>query len=157
MYPINQVILGGNPIMDNLDSLDLQIQRMEEYKRKLQRLKNQQSPMQSHNLIWDSIDAELMPMSDEQKERLFSNSEYASIYNQLQMMVQAELLNLVKSKIESTPEGKGLLESQLKIVKTLKSQIIEDTNKEMQLFNKFKEFSRTNPGITYDEFLRNNI
>ena len=44
-----------------------------------------------------------------------------------------------------------------KIVKTLKSQIIEDTNKEMQLFNKFKEFSRTNPGITYDEFLRNNI
>lgn len=155
MYPINQVILGGTP-MDSLDSLDLQIQKMEEYRKRLQRMKSQQmtSPQ---NLIWDSIDSELRPLSDEQKERLFSNSEYASVYNQLQMIVQAELLNLVKAKIESTPEGKDLLEAQLKIVKTLKSQIIEDTNKEMQLFNKFKEFSRTNPGITYDEFLRNNI
>lgn len=155
MYPINQVILGGNP-MDSLDSLDLQIQKMEEYRKRLQKMKNQQM-MPPQKLIWDSIDSELMPMSDEQKERLFSNSEYASIYNKLQMIVQAELLNLVKAKIESTPEGKDLLEAQLKIVKTLKSQIIEDTNKEMQLFNKFKEFSRTNPGITYDEFLRNNI
>lgn len=155
MYPINQVILGGTP-MDSLDSLDLQIQKMEEYRKRLQRMKSQQmAPSQS--LIWDSIDSELRPLSDEQKERLFSNSEYASVYNQLQMIVQAELLNLVKAKIESTPEGKDLLEAQLKIVKTLKSQIIEDTNKEMQLFNKFKEFSRTNPGITYDEFLRNNI
>lgn len=155
MYPINQVILGGTP-MDSLDSLDLQIQKMEEYRKRLQRMKNQQM-VPSQSLIWDSIDSELRPLSDEQKEKLFSNSEYASVYNQLQLIVQAELLNLVKAKIESTPEGKDLLEAQLKIVKTLKSQIIEDTNKEMQLFNKFKEFSRTNPGITYDEFLRNNI
>lgn len=156
MYPINQVILGGNPLMDNLDSLDIQIQRMEEYRKQLQRLKNQQIPTQQ-GLIWDSIDAELAPMSDEQKEKLFSDSEYATIYNRLQMIVQAELLNLVKTRIESTQEGKDLLESQLKLTRKLKSQIIEDTNKEMQLFNKFKEFSRTNPGITYDEFLRNNI
>lgn len=156
MYPINQVILGGNPIMDNLDSLDIQIQKMEEYRKQLQRLKNQQMPSQQV-LIWDSIDAELSPMSDEQKEKLFSDSEYATIYNRLQMIVQAELLNLVKARIESNQEGKDLLESQLKLTRKLKSQIIEDTNKEMQLFNKFKEFSRTNPGITYDEFLRNNI
>lgn len=155
MYPINQVILGGTP-MDSLDSLDLQIQKMEECRKRLQRMKNQQM-VPSQSLIWDSIDSELRPLSDEQKEKLFSNSEYTVVYNQLQIIVQAELLNLVKAKIESTPEGKDLLEAQLKIVKTLKSQIIEDTNKEMQLFNKFKEFSRTNPGITYDEFLRNNI
>lgn len=156
MYPINQVILGGNPLMDNLDSLDIQIQRIEEYRKQLQRLKNQQVPTQQ-GLIWDSIDAELSPMSDEQKEKLFSDSEYATIYNRLQMIVQAELLNLVKARIESTQEGKDLLEAQLKLTRKLKSQIIEDTNREMQLFNKFKEFSRTNPGITYDEFLRNNI
>ena len=98
MYPINQVILGGNPIMDNLDSLDIQIQKMEEYRKQLQRLKNQQVPTQQ-SLIWDSIDAELSPMSDEQKEKLFSDSEYATIYNRLQMIVQAELLNLVKARI----------------------------------------------------------
>ena len=98
MYPINQVILGGNPLMDNLDSLDIQIQKMEEYRKQLQRLKNQQVPTQQ-SLIWDSIDAELSPMSDEQKEKLFSDSEYATIYNRLQMIVQAELLNLVKARI----------------------------------------------------------
>ena len=45
-------------------------------------------------------------------------------------MVQAEILNLVKGRIESTPEGKELLQRQLKIVKKLKGKIIQETNRE---------------------------
>jgi hypothetical protein len=75
-------------------------------------------------------------------------------YNAIQTLVQAELINLIKGKIESTPEGKELLQSQLKLTKQLKGQIIEDTNREMQTFKKFKEFSKTNPGVTYEEFIK---
>ena len=32
MYPVNQVILGGESIFNNLDDIDTQIQKMEMYR-----------------------------------------------------------------------------------------------------------------------------
>ncbi len=151
MYPVNQVILGGDSMFNSLDDIDMQIQRMEAYRKKLQQLKNTPVPQR---LIWDEIDAEISPMSEEQRARLFGDEDYVSVYTKLQNMVQAEILNLVKGRIESHPEGKELLEHQLKLVKRLKGKIIDDTNREMELFKKFKEFSRTNPGVTYEEFIK---
>lgn len=68
-----------------------------------------------------------------------------------------EILNSVKSKIENTSEGKELLQRQLKIVKRLKGKVIDDTNREMEMFKMFRDYSKNNPGITYDEFLKNNL
>lgn len=93
-------------------------------------------------------------MSNEQKAMLFQNEEYSDIYNKLQAMVQTELLNLVKGRIENTEEGRELLNAQLKLVKKLKSSIVDSTNREMEIFRSFKEFSKQNPNITYDEFIK---
>ena len=46
MYPVNQVILGGDSMFNsNLDDLDVQIQRMEAYRQKLKQLKEKRSNM----------------------------------------------------------------------------------------------------------------
>lgn len=153
MYPVNQVILGGNDPLASLNDFDTQMQMLEFQKKKLQQLK-QQAQTAPQSFIWDEIDAEVRPLSEEQKDRLMSNKEYVTNYNAIQALVQTELINLIKGKIESTPEGKDLLQSQLKLTKQLKGQIIEDTNREMQTFKKFKEFSKTNPGVTYEEFIK---
>lgn len=155
MYPVNQVILGGDPL-STINDFDTQMQMLELQRKKLQQLKAQSQTV-PQKFIWDEIDAEVSPLSEEQKERLMTNKEYVMNYNAIQSLVQAELINLIKGKIESTPEGKELLQSQLKLTKILKSQIIEDTNKEMQAFKKFKEFSKTNPGVTYEEFIKANM
>jgi hypothetical protein len=42
----------------------------------------------------------------------------------------------------------------LKSVKKLKTRIINDTNREMEMFRKFKEYSKNNPEVTYDEFIK---
>jgi hypothetical protein len=154
--PINQVFLGGDPY-HTIDDLDMQIQNMENYRAKLQQLKALKNQQSTIKLIWDDIDIEISPMTDEQKGRLFNNEEYVEIYTKLNNIVQTELLNLVKAKIESTEEGKELLSKQLKLVKKLKSEIINETNKEMEVFKKFKEFSKVNPGITYEEFIKSNM
>lgn len=154
--PINQVFLGGDPY-HTIDDLDMQIQNMESYRAKLQQLKALKNQQSTVKLIWDDIDIEISPMTDEQKGRLFNNEEYVEIYTKLNNIVQTELLNLVKAKIESTEEGKELLSKQLKLVKKLKSEIINETNKEMEIFKKFKEFSKANPGITYEEFIKSNM
>lgn len=107
---------------------------------------NQQVPTQG---IWDAIDAKIAPLTQEQQNMLLSNQDYVNNYNALQSMVQAEVLNLVRGKIEASADGKHLLEEQLKLVKLLKSKIVEVTNKEMELFKAFKEASKTNPNLTY--------
>ena len=155
MYPVNQVILGGDSMFNNLDDLDLQIQRMEAYKKKLQQLKTSQNVIATP--IWDNIDKEVSSMPEDQKTKLFDNAEYSDLYIKLQAITQAELLNLVKSKIESSPEGKELLQNQLCLIKKLKTKIAEETSREMELFNKFKEYSKSHPEVTYDEFIKKGL
>lgn len=168
MIPVNQVILGGgDPLLGNNiigNNLDEQIQMLERYKQNLeaarqmrqQSIQPQQQPqvVQPQKLIWDEIDAEIEPMTDEQKNRLLQDEDYVNTYNTIQSMVQAELLNLVKGRIESTQDGKELLNSQLKIVRKLKTRIINETNREMEMFRKFKEFSKQHPEVTYEEFIK---
>lgn len=166
MIPINQVILGGgDPLLGNSmvgNSLDEQLQLIEKYKQNLeaakqlrQQVQPAQQPMpQPQRMVWDEIDAEISPMSDEQKTRMLQDEDYVDTYTKIQDMVQAEILSLVKGRIEATPEGKELLQRQLKIVKKLKSKIIQETNREMEMFRKFREFSKTHPEVTYEEFIK---
>lgn len=155
--PLNQFILGGDSMFsNNLDDIDTQIQRMEAYRQRLKQLKESQQIQnnQPQRLIWDEIDSEITPMSNEQKNRLLNDQDYVSIYTELQSMVQAELLNLVKAKIEGSERGKDLLQKQLKIVRKLKTKIIEDTDREMEMFKRFKEYSKEHPNTSYDEFIK---
>lgn len=164
MIPVNQVILGGgDPLLGNSmvgNSLDEQLQLIEKYKQNLEAAKQLRQQAQSvqqpvpQRMIWDEIDAEIGPMTDEQKTRMLQDEDYVDTYTKIQDMVQAEILNLVKGRIETTPEGKELLQRQLKIVKKLKGKIIQETNREMEMFRKFREFSKTHPEVTYEEFIK---
>lgn len=163
MIPVNQVIVGGDPLLGGSvigNSLDEQLQLLERYKQNLEAAKQMkqqsipQQPITTQKLIWDEIDAEVSPMTDEQKNRLLQDEDYMDTYTKIQNMVNAEILNLVKSRIESTPEGKELLTHQLKTVKKLKNKIIDDTNREMDMFRRFREYSKQHPEVTYDEFIK---
>lgn len=175
MIPVNQFILGGSdplllPSEKMTNSIDEQIAFLQSQKQAINEayrrnaiaaanngvVQNQQVvPQQPVNQgIWDAIDAEIAPLTQEQQNMLLTNQDYVTNYNALQSMVQAEVLNLVRGKIEASEEGNHLLEEQLKLVKLLKSKIVEVTNKEMELFKAFKEASKTNPTLTYEEFLK---
>lgn len=159
MTPINQVILGGDPLLNSSmlgNGLDEQLQLLERYKQNLEtmkQLKQQVQPVLKRS-IWDEIDMEVSSMTNEQKAVLFNNQEYADLYSKIQEIVQSELLSLVKDKVESSEEGKSLLQEQLKTVKKLKTKITEDLNQEMELFKRFKEYSKSHPEVTYDEFIK---
>lgn len=167
MIPVNQVILGGgDPLLGTSivgNNIDEQLQLLEKYKQNLEAARQAKQQIQNNTqqntmkLIWDDIDVELASMSEDQKKMLFQDDEYADIYTKINELVNSEILNLVKVKIESSSEGKELLSKQLKVVKKLKEKIMEETNKEMELFRKFKEFSKQHPEVTYEEFIKNSI
>lgn len=169
MIPVNQVILGGgDPLLGTTavgNSIEEQLQFLERQKQLLEAARQRQfgqqpqqpQPVQPQKLIWDDIDAEVEPMTQEQKNMLFQDEDYLDSYNKLQSLVQAEILSLVKSRIENTQEGRELLSNQLKIVKRLKGKIIDATNREMDMFRRFREFSKNNPNVTYEEFVKANM
>lgn len=152
MYPVNQVFLGNSDPLLSQSDINNQIQLLKQYEAQLALM--QKKGTLHTDLIWDDIDREVSSLTDLQKSRFLEDKEYVEISNALQNMVQIELLNLVKAKIENTEEGRDLLQRQLRLVKKLKTKIIEDTNNEMAIFKKFQEFSKDNPNLTYDEFVK---
>ena len=147
-------ILAGNnySIPDYFKGLDDEINRLNELK---QRINQRQSNPQPYYSIWDEIDKEVSALTDEQKSILGKDETYVSIDRELQMMIQQELINSVRGKIENSTRGKELLESQLKNIRDKKKHIVEESNKEMELFKKFQIAVQANPNITYSEFVKN--
>lgn len=109
MIPVNQFILGGSdpllyPSEKMTNSIDEQIAFLQSQKQAINEAyrrnaipnanngttQNQQVPTQG---IWDAIDAEIAPLTQEQQNMLLSNQDYVNNYNALQSMVQAEVLN----------------------------------------------------------------
>ena len=156
MIPVSQINIGGDPLLgaqgynieEQLRQLELRRQSLESMKQ----LNTQAIPNSS--IIWNQIDDEVKTLSTEQLQKLFENEDYSRIYMRIQELVSAEILNLVKPRIESTPEGKQLLQEQLNLVRKMKPKIVEDSNREVELFRRFREFSKANPDVTYDEFLK---
>ena len=155
MIPVSQINIGGDPLLgtqgfnieEQLRQLDLRRQTLESMKQ----LNTQAIPQ---TVIWNEIDAEIKVLSPAQIQKLFENEDYVKTYSRIQELVNAEILNLVKPRIESTPEGRQLLQEQLNLVRKMKPKIVEDSNREVELFRRFREFSKTNPDVTYDDFLK---
>lgn len=80
---------------------------------------------------------------------------YAGIEQELQFLIQQELINSVKGKVSNSPRGKELLDMQLKNIKDKKAKIVEEANKEAELFKKFQIATQANPNLTYAEFIKN--
>lgn len=155
MIPINQITIGGDPLLNNTGfNIEEQLRQLELRRQSLESMKQLNPQAIPQTVIWNEIDAEIKVLSPAQVQKLFENEDYIKVYSRIQELVNAEILNLVKYKIESSTEGNQLLRNQLDILKKLKTKIVEDTDREVALFKQFKEFSKTNPNVTYDEFLK---
>lgn len=83
---------------------------------------NQQVPTQG---IWDAIDAEIAPLTQEQQNILLSNQDYVNNYNALQSMVQAEVLNLVRGKSKLVLMANIYLKNNLNLLSYLKVKLLK--------------------------------
>lgn len=147
-------VLTGNVYshQDYFKGLDEEIARLNELRRNLTK---QSVPNRKEVSLWDEIDKEVSALTNEQKSILGQDETYVSIDRELQMMIQQELINSVKGIVENNPNGRKLLEAQLKNIRDKKSQIVEASNKEMELFKKFQVAVQVNPNLTYAEFIKN--
>lgn len=155
MIPVSQINIGGDPLLNTPGfNIEEQLRQLEMRKQTLESMKQLNPQAMPTSIIWNEIDSEVKVLSNEQLQKLFENEDYVRTYSRIQELVNAEILNLVKPRIESTPEGKQLLQEQLNLVRKMKPKIVEDTNRDMELFRRFREFSKTNPDVTYEDFIK---
>ena len=128
----------------------------QEIENRMQYLQEMKSRMEQRSTlaptIWNTIDSEINSLTDEQKSILFSDKRYIEIDTQLKQLVQQFLIDSVKYKIEQSEIGKSLLQKQLEYIRSNKQAIVTESNKKLELFEKFKIAASSNPNITYKEF-----
>lgn len=149
---------NGQPV-DYATAIDNQIAQMQSIKQQL--VDNRLQPPQNvvnqqlkQITLFDEINNEVSALTNSQKEILFKDKEYAQNEYEIQTLVQEELINLVKAKLQAKPRGKELLDKQLKLVRDKKKEIVEESNREMELFKKFQIAAQANPDLSYAEFIK---
>lgn len=113
-----------------------------------------QQAVQQVNL-WDEIDKEVCSLNNDQQAIFAKDDVYNNVSAELQMLIQQELINSVRDKVANSPRGKELLEKQLNNIRAKKDSIIEEANKELELFKKFQIAAQANPKLTYVDFCNN--
>lgn len=155
------LLAGMNTPVDYISQLDAQIQQLNNAKAQLQsQLTNQNQPIQPQSVVqqvnlWDEIDKEVCSLNNDQQAILAKDDVYNNVSAELQMLIQQELINSVRDKVANSPRGKELLEKQLNNIRAKKDSIVEEANKELELFKKFQIAAQANPKLTYVDFCNN--
>lgn len=107
----------------------------------------------SRTPIWDKIDAEVSAMTDQQREMLLQDEDYIAVNAELEQIIQAQLLRIVKPQVEGSEQGREVLMKVQDTLQVVKRRVQEHSNKEMQLFRQWQTFSAANPNATYNDFM----
>lgn len=165
MFPNCQINMGyGDPLLaprgfEQANYIDTELNRLEQAKQQLIAARdNIQLPVKGTTInnghLWADIDSEIATLNADQQKILANDEEYQAIDKELQMLIQAELINSVKDKVANSERGKVLLERQLTNIKDKKNKIVEESNKEIELFRKFQIAAQANPNLSYVEFIK---
>lgn len=139
--------INNDPLLSGYKSNQSQI--VEEYRRKVETQNTSRTP------LWDKIDAEIAPLTDEQKIRVLNDDEYLAKQTELQQIINDQVLMMIKPYVEQSERGKHLLSEIYDIVQVAKKKAVQETNKEMEMFRLWQDYSKKHPEATYAEFLKN--
>lgn len=143
----------NDPLLGNRPSLE-QLERQNEVcAQRLQELRNMpvhSAPQKTSTPLWDEIDKVVSSLNEQEKAVLENNTEYYENSVAIQGMVNAEILSLVKGRVESSREGRDILERQLSLVRRMSKEAREETAKRDALF---REYITQHGDKTWQEFV----
>ena len=105
----------------------------------------------SRTPVWDEIDKIVSDLSDSDLDYLNSNEEYQKSNQVVMAILQREQLRMMRPIVEGTKDGKEALEAHLSLVKKLRKEAANESDKTMSLFEEYTEHYADKP---YAEFLK---
>jgi hypothetical protein len=101
--------------------------------------------------IWDEIDAITDNMSQAEFKAMEADENYQKSLEALMSYVAAIQLQMIRPRIEGSPEGKKLLEQHLTNVKFLRKAALDDVNKKMA---DFEDYTKNYSHMSWEEYLK---
>lgn len=153
--PILGIPFGGvntNTVPSEAQRKIAELRQLEEEQIRIQQQRQSLLQQKAATPIWDAIDAEMAPMSAEQRGAMQQDSEYMQVNAELAAEVQSQILVLVRENIERSPKGKELLQRMLDVTKRVKGAILTSERSEMEEWQAFRRASAENPNLTFAEF-----
>lgn len=161
----NNIFLGGSdPLLGQSPyaqkpSIEDELTRLQSLQQQLDQKKAEISnarqtltaPQQSRTPVWDEIDKLIGEMSDREIEYLNANSEFAESNQRVLAILQREQLRMMRPIVEGTKDGKEALDSHLALVRRLKKEAANESDKAMALF---KEYTEHYADMPYAEYLK---
>lgn len=105
----------------------------------------------SRTPVWDEIDKIVSDLSDSDLDYLNSNEEFQKSNQVVMAILQREQLRMMRPVVEGTKDGKEALEAHLSLVKKLRKEAANESDKTMSLFKEYTEHYADKP---YVEFLK---
>ena len=116
-----------------------------------QQAEAEQSKPTSPTPIWDEIDAITDNMSQAEFKAMEADENYQKSLEALMNYVAAVQLQMIRPRIEGSPEGKKLLEQHLTNVKFLRKAALDDVNKKMA---DFEDYTKNYSHMSWEEYLK---
>lgn len=99
---------------------------------------------------WVSVlDAEMKNLDSSTVERLNENTQFSALNAQLQTLIQTEIMNLVKFKINSNQEAVNNVKQQLEIMRNTSQQV---KNEEKQNINELNDYLQNYSHLSFNEY-----
>jgi hypothetical protein len=140
-----QISQSDIEIKQRLDSAIAQYQEMQ--KQFAERQAQAQKPQVKDNL--GELDEMMKELDENIAERLTKNSEYISLNNDLQSLIQSEIMSSIKWKINENPTAITKINRMKDVIKEVKKEVaIEEKKSMMELNDYLKNFS----DMTFDDY-----
>jgi hypothetical protein len=96
-----------------------------------------------------TLDVEMRSLDATTAERLSENSQYTELNGKLQGLIQAEIMNLVKGKINMNQDAITNIKQQLDLIKTTSQQV---KSEEKQNINELNDYLQNYSHLSFNEY-----
>lgn len=107
---------------------------------------------QSNNTVKDwvgELDIKMKELDTSTADLLVRDKEFSDLHTDLQSLIQSELINLVRTKINTNPSAVENIKKQMEIMKTSSQKIKEE---EKQNMNELNDYIKNYSNLTFDEY-----
>lgn len=149
-------LLGSGPDYSaHLAELEQAQRAIEQQKQSILKLaQNTQNPeatLASPTPIWDQIDTLTDNMTAAEFQAMQDDPSYQKSLGELMEYVGAVQLQLIRPRIEASPEGKKLLEQHLTTVKFLRKAAADNVDKRLA---DFEDYTKNYSHMSWEEYLK---
>lgn len=124
-------------------------QLLDNYAQQLQQQNSPQSASQSQRDYLNELDALTRGLDQEILKRLESNDKYCELKAQLQSGIQEEIMNVVKSKINSNTVLTENIKEEIEIINRVKNEVKSEERKN---YYEMQDYLKNYSHLTFDEY-----